>query len=30
MENQGNSLNNFEIINVDEHTLMLIKKRLHQ
>ncbi len=30
MDNQGNSLNNTEKMKVDEHTLVLIKNKLHQ
>jgi len=30
MENQGNTLNNIEKMKVDEHTLVIIKNRLHQ
>jgi len=30
MENQGNSMNNIEVMKVDEHKLMLIKNNLHQ
>jgi len=30
MENQGNSMNNIEIMKVDEHTFMLIKTKLHK
>jgi len=29
MKNQGNTLNNTEKIKVDQHTLVLIKNRLH-
>jgi len=30
LENQGNSMNNIEIMKVDEHKLMLIKNKLYQ
>jgi len=30
MENQVNSMNNIEVMKVDEHKLMLIKNNLHQ
>ena len=29
MKNQGNTLNNTEMIEVNEHTLVLIKNKLH-
>ena len=30
MENQGNSMNNIQIMKVDEHKLTLIRNKLHQ
>ena len=30
LENEGNPLNNTDKMKVDEHTLVLIKNRLHQ